>query len=71
MDTHAHLVTLGAMDKVNLAHISHNLSARDVLHGERVRKHLLHFEYGNKKMIELSGRYIKSFKIGYSNENGS
>jgi hypothetical protein len=47
------------MDKMNLAHISHDLRARDALHGERVRKHLFHCEHENMNLSNYSGIILK------------
>jgi hypothetical protein len=57
--SNVHLVTPGAMDKVNLAHILHNFRARYVLQGERVRKHLFHCEYGDTKLLKCLGNVSK------------
>lgn len=56
-NTYVHLVTLGAVDEVNLAYISHDLRARDVLHGKRVRTRLFHCE---RESIEPTGNDIES-----------
>lgn len=52
-------MTLGAVDKVNFAHISHNLRARNMLHGKRVRKRLFHCHHENMKLSKWPATVLK------------